>query len=149
VLGVVLATMRGTDDASCLDPVVSPATVLLWPSALSFGDGKLSYAGDPRFDEMAPLPARAKLGRSVTLRMPAQATQSGLRVVKNSKDVPSCRGRIALHSPLFYGDFAVVATSEQVQDMVGGEMQIQVLRFRDGHWQPYAFGISRWGRPII
>lgn len=149
VLNVVLADMGGSDDASCLERVISPATDLFWPTALSFGDGKLTYAGDARFDEIAPLQAHAKTVRSVSLRMPDQATRRGLRVVENAIAVPSCRVRTTLHSPLFDGNFAVVAIDIKVLGMVGSDTHLRVLRFRGGRWQSYAFGVSHWARPVI
>ena len=149
VLNLVLANMGDIDHSSCLERVVRPESNLFWPSALFFGDGKLTYAGDARFDEIAALQSQAKPLRSVALHLPALATRRGFRVVENASSVPSCRARIALHPPLFDGNFAVVTSDVQLMDKPGGDAQIQVLRFHDGHWQNYASGVSSWGRPVI
>src|SRR4051794_34018725 len=73
VLNLVLADMHEMNDSSCLEAILRPTNELFWPSALAFGNGKLTYAGDARFDEIAPLQTRAKSERSVSLRMPDQA----------------------------------------------------------------------------
>jgi hypothetical protein len=149
VLNVVLADTHEADASSCFERVVRPTTVLFWPGAMSFGDGKLSYTGDERYDEIAALEARAKTVRSVSLRMPDQAARRGFRVVENASTIPSCRARFALHSPLFDGGFAVVATDVQIVGVAGGTTHVRVLRRRGGRWQSYAFGVSSWGRPVI
>lgn len=149
VLNVFLTDMRGTNDASCLNRIVSPATAVLWPSALSFGDGKLSYAGDARFDEVASLPVRGKTSRPGSFRMPDQAHRSGLRVVDDASNVSSCRTRITLHTPIFDGDFAVVAADQQAAGVAGGDVHLRIFRLRDGRWQSHATGVTSWGRPVI
>jgi len=148
ILNLVLADMQ-TMSGSCLKPIVSPTREFFWPGAFSFRDGKFARAGDARFDEIARLQTRAKAERSVSIRMPDQYSLRGFRLVENASAVSSCHAQLTLYSPLFDGDFAVVATDVQFAGVAGGDTYIRVFRFRGGRWERYAFGSSGWGRPII
>ncbi len=149
VLERALADVAARKD-TCLTAKIGPLAdgPNYWPSALSFGDGKLSYAGDPRYDRAAQAWDEAKPLRSNSIQVPDQAVRQGFRVVEDTRSDASCLEVRTLHLPRFRGDFAFVATHVHWKSTVHTRVDVQVFRLHRNRWVSAASGGTS-SEPVI
>lgn len=132
--------------AAKIDPLVNGPNY--WPSTLSSGDGKLSYAGDPGYDRAAQAWNEAKPLHSNSIRMPDQAVRQGFRMVDDARSDASCLEVRTLHIPRFRGDFAFVATDVHWRSTVHSRVDVQVLRLQRNRWVSIGSGTNS-SEPVI
>jgi len=148
ILNLVLANMN-EEKWACLQATTS-TTDWYKPDWLSFaGEREHTRAGNTRFDQIARIWDRPQSDRQMPIRVPGQASRLGFRVIEDANPMPSCRERLTLYTPIFEGDFAVVAADVQFAGNAGGNTETRVFRFRKSRWESVAFGTTGWGRPII
>lgn len=149
VLERALADVVARND-TCLTAKIGPLAEgpNYWPSTLSFGDGKLSYAGDPRYDQALQAWDEAKPLRSNSIQMPDQAVRQGFRVVEDARPDASCLEVRTLHLPRFRGDFAFVVTDVQWKSTAHSRVDVQVFRLQRNHWMVVGSGSTSSG-PVI
>jgi hypothetical protein len=137
-------------NGTCLTAKIVPETEKgeVWPSALSLGDGKLSYAGDPRYDQAALAWGKAKPLHANSLEMPDQAVRQGFRVLDDAHADASCREIRTLHTPRFNGDIAFVTTYVRWKSASQSRSDVQIFRFHQNHWERFGSGSTN-GRPVI
>lgn len=134
---------------ACLTSTISPAEGNFWPDAFSFGDGKLSRSGDPRYDRVAQSWKDAKPLRANSIRMPEQATRQGFQLVGDGKSTPTCREVRTLHLPRFSEQFAFVIMDLRWSAMIGSRRDIQIYERRKNRWENFGSGSISLGVPVI
>ena len=148
LITIALADTVAREDV-CLTATIEPTEYDFWPSDISFGDGKLSYSGDPRYDEAAQSWQAAKPLHSSRVRVPKQVTRQGFRLVHEGSSIPSCREVRTLQLPRFQDDFAFVITDVRWKSFTGSAWEIQIYRRRGNRWESFGFGSTRLGVPVI
>lgn len=135
---------------TCLTGKIEPLAQGLnyWPYTLSFGDGKLTYAGDPRYDQALKAWDEVKPLHSNSIQMPDQAGRQGFRVVEDARSDASCLEVRTLHLPRFRDDFAFVMTAVHWKSTVHSRVDVQVLRLQRDRWVVVGSGGTD-SRPVI
>jgi len=120
-----------------------------WADSLSFGDGRLAWPGDERFEHVAERWNRAAPLRSDRIRLPREAAHPRFRIVPDPGSTPTCEVRWTLYTPLFDGDMAFVFADEQgAGERPGGDVRFWIFLRRAGRWAPLAYGSASYGRMI-